>query len=212
MNIDFPRLLAVLAPHATDLGRACFANAAQILPQFDMDKPLRVAHFLSQVMVETGGLASPTLTERLHQVWKNRFPTVESAMPFGCVPHEDPAVRQGKLRIIANLVYGGRMGNLTPQDAYDYIGRGLLQPTGRDMYARVGKAIGVDLLGHPELACDPRYALEASCVIWSQVKKCNEPADEDNCVRITELINGGHEGLDMRLAKLAEAKLELGIA
>jgi uncharacterized protein YfkK (UPF0435 family) len=57
-----------------------------------------------------------------------------------------------------NKVYDGRMGNTSPGDGYKYRGRGFIQITGKDMYNRVGKMIGEDLVGNPDLANKPEIA------------------------------------------------------
>ncbi len=55
-------------------------------------------------------------------------------------------------------IYGGRMGNNAAGDGYKYRGRGYIQLTGKDNYKRVGTAIKEDLVGHPDLANDPKVA------------------------------------------------------
>lgn len=45
-----------------------------------------------------------------------------------------------------------------------YYGRGYGQLTGRENYEKFGKAFGVDLVNHPELAADP--ALSAEMMVW----------------------------------------------
>jgi predicted chitinase len=57
-----------------------------------------------------------------------------------------------------NKVYDGRMGNTNTGDGYKYRGRGFIQITGKDMYQRVGKMIGVDLVSNPDLANQPETA------------------------------------------------------
>jgi hypothetical protein len=44
------------------------------------------------------------------------------------------------------------MGNTAPGDGVKYHGRGLVQLTWKVNYAKAAKALGVDLVGHPELA------------------------------------------------------------
>jgi predicted chitinase len=77
-----------------------------------------------------------------------RFNTIEDA---------EKLVSQGP-EAVAELIYGGRMGNNNPGDGYKYIGRGFIQLTGKENYEKVGKLIGVDLVNNPELANDPKIA------------------------------------------------------
>lgn len=44
-----------------------------------------------------------------------------------------------------------QLGNLTPGDGIRYCGRGFVQTTGLGNYRETGKAIGLDLVAHPEL-------------------------------------------------------------
>ena len=50
------------------------------------------------------------------------------------------------------------LGNLGIGDGEAFRGRGFVQLTGRENYARYGEQIGVDLLERPELANDPEVA------------------------------------------------------
>lgn len=45
-------------------------------------------------------------------------------------------------------------GNTTPGDGVRFHGRGFVQLTWRNNYVRAGQRLGVDLVGHPELALD----------------------------------------------------------
>jgi putative chitinase len=49
-----------------------------------------------------------------------------------------------------------RLGNIQPGDGARFCGRGYVQLTGRANYAKAGKALGIDLVAHPEraLECD----------------------------------------------------------
>jgi len=77
-----------------------------------------------------------------------RFPTMEDAKAIVAAGPE----------AYFNKVYDGRMGNTSPGDGYKYRGRGFIQITGKDMYIRVGKLIGEDLVGNPDLANKPEIA------------------------------------------------------
>ncbi len=62
-------------------------------------------------------------------------------------------------------IRGGRpkmaaaMGNTQPGDGIRYCGRGYVQLTWKNNYARMGKLLGVDLVGNPDLAMDPKTAI-----------------------------------------------------
>ena len=59
---------------------------------------------------------------------------------------------------LANLVYGGRMGNVNPTDGWKYRGRGYIQLTGRSNYKKIGAKVDLDLVAWPELAMRPEGA------------------------------------------------------
>src|SRR5581483_8728455 len=64
--------------------------------------------------------------------------------------------------------YEGRrdLGNTHPGDGKRFKGRGLIMITGRANYAAAGKALGLDLVRHPELLAHPHVAARASCWWW----------------------------------------------
>ena len=50
------------------------------------------------------------------------------------------------------------MGNTTPGDGIKYRGRGYVQLTWKNNYAKAGKALGIDLVKNPDYALDERIA------------------------------------------------------
>jgi putative chitinase len=143
-------------------------------PQYSINSPLRLAHFLAQACHETEGF------RYLKEIWG---PT--------------PAQKR----------YEGRadLGNTRPGDGRLYCGRGIFQLTGRTNYARIGAALALPLEVEPELAADPQISVRIACHYW-MIHSINQPADADNVVLVTRLINGGLNGLDNRKACLARAK------
>lgn len=98
---------------------------------------------------------------------------------------------------IAERVYGGRMGNTSPGDGARYIGRGYIHLTGKSNYARTGKSVGLDLVGHPELAEDPDHALRIALDFWfANVPR--QAAQLGNVLAVTLAINNGTNGLQER--------------
>jgi len=192
--------LATLAPNARQSYKDSFAQADTVLATYGINKnALRLAHFMAQVLHEVGGLT--ILIEnmnyravRITQVWPSRFPTVASAEPFAHNPEK-----------LANNVYGNRMGNNLPGDGFRFIGRGLIQLTGRESYKKFGDRLGVDLTANPDLAFSAEWALKIAAEEW-KASGCNALADADDLRGVTRAINGGLIGLDSRREWLDKTK------
>lgn len=192
------RALAVvrrLCPHAHPNYLAAFDAGDDDLAADGVTTPLRLAHFLAQAFHETDGLrilveSMNYSAKRMTQVWPKRFQTIASAKPYEHNP-----------RALAEKTYGGRMGN-GPEgsgDGADFIGRGIVQVTGRESYEKFGRELGIDLAGNPDLAIDPRYTLKIALAEWTE-KRCNEKADRNAIKEISIAINGGLIGYQDRVA------------
>jgi putative chitinase len=120
--------------------------------------------------------------ERIRQVWPSRFPTVAAAVPFAHSPQK-----------LANFVYGGRMGNVQPNDGYDFRGMGPGMLTGRAGYRRAGELAGQDLEVMPHLVLQKRFGLEITRRWWE-----GEIPDEylSDQVKLRRRYNGGAIGLE----------------
>lgn len=97
--------------------------------------------------------------------------------------------------------YEGRsdLGNTQPGDGVRYKGRGAIQVTGRHNYELMSHATGIDFVANPDLAAAPEYAFTTAVWYWSS-RNLNNAADISGIVRVSELVNGGHNGLPERLA------------
>lgn len=166
----------------------------------------RLTQFLAQVGHESGGFRIEreslyyTSARRLMQVWPSRFPTEASARPY-----------TRNERKLAEKVYGGRLGNNSIGDGYKYRGRGLVQLTGKGAYEEFGERLGIDLVGDPDLAVEPRTAFRIACEYWASRKLPGERgmsmlADDDKLLAITYRVNGGYTNLDDREFYLNKAR------
>jgi putative chitinase len=171
--------------------------------KYEINTPKRQACFIGQVMHESGGFKH--LVENLNysakglvSTWPSRFPTLEYAEEFARNPEK-----------IANKVYSGRMGNTEEGDGARYIGRGLIQLTGKENYANCGLGLGVDLLGNPDWLSDPKYAALSAGWFWNK-KNLNQYADINDIETMTKRINGGSIGIEDRKAKIAMVSKYLG--
>jgi putative chitinase len=163
--------------------------------KYDISTAKRQAYFIGQCMHESGGFKE--LKENLNYsakglmaTWPSRFPDADTAEKFEHNPEK-----------IANKVYAGRMGNTEDGDGAKYIGRGLIQLTGKENYANCGNALGIDLLDNPDLLSTPKYAALSAGWFWNK-KGLNAFADADDIDTITKRINGGLIGLADRKAKI----------
>jgi len=90
-------------------------------------------------------------------------------------------------------------------------GRGLIQLTGRANYESYGNAIGQNLLtdaAAKTVSTDPSLAIDVAGWFWS-THNLNAIAAGDNVTRVTEIVNGRHNGLADRQCILRRAKFLL---
>ena len=165
------------------------------IQQNGITDPKEQAMFLSQLDHESGGfkVLSENLRykpESLLKVFPKYFKSIEEACQAAA----------GGPEAIANRVYGNRMGNKQEGDGFKYRGRGFIQLTGRDNYAKAGKDLGIDLLGNPDLASQPETAAKIALWYWKQ-RGISRPAQSGDIEKVTRLINGGTNGLDDRKSK-----------
>ena len=121
----------------------------------------------------------------------------------------EAAMAQGP-EAVAELMYGGRMGNTEPGDGHRYRGRGFTQLTGRDNYTAASESLGIDLVNNPDMATDPEVAAKVATWYWQNRGGLSEAAQRGDTSEVTRLINGGQNGLEDREAQtsryLAAAK------
>lgn len=183
-----------------------------ILPEFKMYQVDIMQEFIAQVAHESGEFTIKRESlnysaERLMAVWPSRFPTLAAARHYAHRPQD-----------LANYVYGKRMGNLQPNDGWNFIGGGFMQLTGRDSYTKYAKYCGFTLPGCGEdpavyagrvIRTDDYWALHSACWEFAIDKKLlpltlvnDWKTDAKAYKQITLTINGGLIGYDSRLKYL----------
>ena len=173
-----------------------------VMDKFQINTPLRLAHFLAQCGHESGGfrLTKENLNysaKGLAGTFKKYFPTEAAAASYARQPEK-----------IANKVYGGRMGN-GPESSGDgakYCGRGYIQLTGKDNYTAFGKSINEDICANPQVVAD-KYALLSAAWFFNKNglhKMADEGATDAVVTKITKRVNGGTIGLPDRIKHFKE--------
>lgn len=176
----------------------------QLLPDYDINTPQRIAAFIAQCAHESGNFT--TLKENLNykpatlrKLFPKYFPTDELAEEYCRKPNKQEA--------IANRIYANRMGNSSEFDTADppskYIGRGLIQLTGRQNYQNFADSIEVD--GRPlNINEVPEYletfegAVQSACWFFES-NRLNEISDKGDILTLSKRINGGTIGLNDRI-------------
>jgi putative chitinase len=200
VQVTLPQIVQ-LAPSARTAYRDAFAAGQEVLDRFAISAtPLRIAHFMAQMLHESGGFTIQFenlnySAERLPKVWPKRF------LPIGPL---DPIMFAHNPEKLANEVYGGRMGNTAPDDGFKFRGRGLLQLTGKESYQeattilRQSFANAPDFSNQPDAVISAEWCLRVAAAEWSS-KGCNALADKDSVQSVTKAINGGLIGLAERI-------------
>ena len=177
----------------------------------------RWRHLAAQVAAETDGLALPHMREnmrysaaRLLEVYAYRIRLAQRDNPRfrGQSAAQIAHALAGNPDLLAETVYGGRpdLGNTRPGDGAKYIGRGPLQTTGREWYDKLGRAIGVDLVGQPHRLEEPDTGWRAAFAEWDMLG-CNALADRCSVDLVSRRVNGGTNGLARRRAEYHRASI-----
>ena len=167
---------------------------AQLLPDYDINTPKRIAAFIAQCAHESANfrILKENLNyraESLVRVWPRHFPNLEIARQY--------AHQQEK---IANRAYANRMGNGNEAsgDGWRFCGRGLIQLTGRNNYEAFAESIETPVEEIPEYLMTFEGATQSACWFW-ETNNLNTWADKGDMVMLTKKINGGDIGLQDRI-------------
>jgi len=191
--------LSKLKGHIPD---SVIAQIPDIQTKFEINTPLRLAHFLAQAGHESGGFKA--VNENLNygakgllSIFKKYFPTEEKAKLYERKPEK-----------IANLVYGSRMGNgpETSGEGFKFRGRGYIQLTGKDNYKAFDAVVTENILENPDLVAT-KYPLMSAAWFFHKNglhKIADKGATDAVVTEVTKRVNGGTIGLADRLKHFKE--------
>jgi putative chitinase len=191
--------LEKLKGHVPD---AVIAQLPDTIAKFELNTPLRLAHFLAQAGHESGGFKA--VNENLNYgakgllgIFKKYFPTEAKAKLYERKPEK-----------IANLVYGGRMGN-GPEasgEGFKFRGRGYIQLTGKDNYKAFDAVVTESIVDNPDLVATKYPLLSAAWFFHKNGlhKIADKGATDAVVTEVTKRVNGGTIGLADRIKHFKE--------
>jgi putative chitinase len=182
---------------------------AQLLPDYEIDTPQRIAAFIAQCSHESGGFTTikENLNYRPESLVKlfSKYFDLPTAQRYCALPNKQEA--------IANRIYANRMGNgdEASGDGYKYCGRGLIQLTGKDNYFWFSSSLSITPEEASEYMATFEGAAQSACWFWEN-NKLNQWADAGDILTLTKRINGGTIGLEDRVNHYEHALHVLGVS
>ena len=168
-------------------------NAA--MDEFEIDTPQRAAAFIGQVAKES------LQFKFSREIWGPTGQQLKYERLFSATWPPTPEDPTNKLAWI--------LGNAEAGDGHTFMGRGLIQLTGRSNYDHCGQALNLDLLNQPELLEIPINACRSAGWFWRR-HGLNELADAGQFNDITKAINGAHTAEAERVGYYKAALAALG--
>lgn len=185
-----PRLITAeeikrIAPYAKDNIVRELVKADAAFKEHGITTRMRMAHFLAQILTETGGL------KRLDEDMNYSFETLMRVFSRTTVSEAEAHRTAGDPVAVANWVYGARLGNRGrhTMGGWNYRGSGYIQLTGRDDFLSRGAQIGIDIASNPDGVRSPSVGLQAALAYWSATG-INIAADAHDRLRVRALVNG----------------------
>jgi putative chitinase len=213
-------LMAIGASKANSELYAPLLEVARVVPgdAFNTITSRRgIAMLVSQLAHESGYFS--TLSENLNYSVKalstgnrEKYFTRDQAMQYGYVRDQAGVyLQKANPRMIANLFYGSRLGNLGVQtdDGWVFRGGGLIQLTGRYNFSVFGKSVGMSPEEAAAYVRTPEGAVKSALWFWRS-RPLLVPASQGDVTRCTEIIQGADGGLASRIALYKNALGALG--
>jgi putative chitinase len=178
------------------------AQLPDTIAKFELNTSLRLAHFLAQAGHESGGFK--LVNENLNYSAKGLLGVFKKYFPDGT----KAALYERKPEKIANLVYGGRMGN-GPEasgEGWKFRGRGYIQLTGKDNYKAFDAMVAESIVDNPDLVATKYPLLSAAWFFHKNGlhKIADQGATDAVVTSVTKRVNGGTIGLADRIKHFKE--------
>ena len=179
----------------------------QLLPDYEINTPARIASFMAQCAHESGGFLflKENLNYRPESLVKifGKYFDLPTAQAYCARPNKQEA--------IANRVYANRMGNgdEASGDGWRFAGKGLIQLTGRTNYTWFAASLGISVEEASEYLQTFEGAAQSACWFW-ETNNLNQYADSGDILTMTKKINGGTIGLADRQKHYEEFKHIMG--
>jgi putative chitinase len=186
----------------TLISEEVLSQIPETVEKFNLNTPLRLAHFLAQCAHESGNWKFKVenlnySAPALQSVFRKYFPNEATAAQYARKPE-----------MIANKVYASRMlnGDEASGDGWRFRGRGYIQLTGRQNYSFFNAIVEENIIESPDLVAE-KYPLLSAAWFWDS-NKLNTLADKGatdaDVTAITKRVNGGTHGLEDRLSKFKQ--------
>ena len=179
---------------------------SQLLPDYEINTPQRIAAFIAQCAHESGNFVFLTenlnyKAESLMKIFGKYFKDLDTAKAYEKKPEK-----------IANKIYADRMGNGNEAsgDGWRYRGRGLIQLTGKTNYTWFAASLEISAEEAAEYTQTFEGAAQSACWFW-ETNKLNNEADKGDIKTMTRKINGGFIGLEDRIKHYNHALHVLGV-
>jgi putative chitinase len=208
-----------------------------VMNRYNINTPIRKAHFISQIGHES---------DNLSRTWEKKNPDTIKMKDGSIIANGDIIDDSNeKYKIQKWNKYGGgeftvlksdtvsvtyffdkyqknkNLGNINEGDGRAFMGRGLIQVTGRfnyEKYTQYRNKLGDNTdytseAGREKLRNNPEIATDSAGWFWTQgsyqgskTLNLNELADEDKGNQISRKVNGGEIGLKDRRDRVKKAK------
>lgn len=167
----------------------------KLCPKYGITTKDVLHEFLANVIQESGEFEHKTenmyyRAETIVRTWPSRFKNVAAAAPYAKNP-----------KALANLVYGGRMGNKPgTDDGWNFRGGGFIGLTGRYVYNefRIYKHFNTVEETAEYVRGSDYGALDSALWFFCVLKDLMDEAERDEFIGIVKEINGGTIGLKDR--------------